>query len=262
MKPFIEIDHVSKSYLKVGENFSGGRFRALKDVSFTIEEGLCVGLIGESGSGKSTLGRLILGLEKPDKGSGGIFIEGLPVKKWRAQHPGAMSVVFQDYTTSVDPQYTVAQAVAEPLRALGKTTALDQTVDRLLERVELSSTLRDRFPHELSGGQLQRVCIARAIATRPRFILLDEAISALDVSVQSQVMTLLHSLRVEMGLTYLFIAHDLQAVAHLCNKMVFLYQGQVAEICESGALARVQSDYARKLLDAVIPFELAQDTDA
>lgn len=256
MKNLIEIDHISKSYLKVGENFKGGRQQVLREVSFAIEEGRCVGLIGESGSGKSTLGRLILGLEQPDSGSGGIFIEGMPVKRWRAKNPGAMSVVFQDYTTSVDPQYTVAQAVAEPLRALGRRRNIQQEVAALLKRVELSPALEDRFPHELSGGQLQRVCIARAIATRPRFILLDEAISALDVSVQSQIMTLLHSLRVEMGLTYLFIAHDLQAVAHLCNKMVFLHKGQVQEICESGALAQVKSDYARQLLDAVIPFEI------
>ncbi len=281
MKNLVEIKDVHKSYLKVGEGFSGGRLKVLEGVSFNIEEGLCVGLIGESGSGKSTLSRLILGLEKADKGSGGIFIEGKPVKTWLAQNRGKMSVVFQDYTSSVNGQFTVREAIAEPLLALGKRPE-DQQIDTLLEKVGLPAAFKERYPHELSGGQLQRVCIARAIATNPRFIVLDEAISSLDVSVQAQIMTLLHALRivldeaissldvsvqaqimtllhalrVEMNMTYLFVAHDLQAVAYLCNKIVFLYKGRIVEERMSGELAQVQNPYAKKLLDSVIPFEV------
>lgn len=255
MNNLVEIKNVHKSYLKVGEGFSGGRVRVLEGVSFNIEQGLCVGLIGESGSGKSTLARLILGLEKADKGSGGIFIEGKPVKTWLAQNRGQMSVVFQDYTSSVNAQFTVREAIAEPLLALGRKWD-DAQIERLLEKVGLDPAFKSRYPHELSGGQLQRVCIARAIATNPRFIVLDEAISSLDVSVQAQIMTLLHRLRVEMNMTYLFVAHDLQAVAHLCNKIVFLYKGRIVEQRLSGELAQAENPYARKLLEAVIPFEV------
>lgn len=255
MNNLVEIRDVHKSYLKVGEGFNGGRVKVLEGVSFNIEEGLCVGLIGESGSGKSTLSRLILGLEKPDKGSGGILIEGQPVKVWLKQNRGRMSVVFQDYTSSVNGQFTVREAIAEPLLALGIRPE-DQQIDTLLKKVGLPAAFKDRYPHELSGGQLQRVCIARAIATNPRFIVLDEAISSLDVSVQAQIMTLLHKLRVEMNMTYLFVAHDLQAVAHLCNKIVFLYKGRIVEERMSGDLANVENPYAQKLLESVIPFEI------
>ena len=156
MKNLVEIKEVHKSYLKVGEGFSGGRLKVLEGVSFNIEEGLCVGLIGESGSGKSTLSRLILGLEKADKGSGGIFIEGKPVKTWLAQNRGKMSVVFQDYTSSVNAQFTVREAIAEPLLALGIRPEGHQ-IDTLLKKVGLPAAFKDRYPHELSGGQLQRV---------------------------------------------------------------------------------------------------------
>ncbi|WP_373484798.1 ABC transporter ATP-binding protein [Acetobacterium malicum] len=254
MANLLEIKDLEKSYLKVGVNFGGSRVKILNGVNLTIEAGSCVGLIGESGSGKSTLARLIMGLEKPDKGS--ILFEGIPAKQWIKNNKGKMSVVFQDYTASVNPRYTVVEAIAEPIYASGAVKDLDQRIDRLLVKVGLEHEIKNRYPHELSGGQLQRVCIARSIATNPRFIVLDEAISSLDVSVQSQILKLLHRLRIEMNITYLFVAHDLQAVSHLCNKILFLYQGQIVEELQSGELAMAKNQYARDLLASVIPFEV------
>ncbi|SDF34952.1 ABC transporter ATP-binding protein [Sporomusa acidovorans] len=255
MPNLVEINNVEKSYVKAGGKFSGSRVKILKGVTFTVEEGLCVGLIGESGSGKSTLSRLILGLEKPDKGKGSILIEGQAVPQWIKANQGKMSVVFQDYTSSVNPKYTIREIIAEPLHALGRKGSLDGEIDVLLAKVSLAPGLKGRYPHELSGGQLQRVCIARAISTNPRFLVLDEAISSLDVSVQTQAMNLLHKLRLEMNMTYLFVAHDLQVVAHLCNKIVFLYRGEIVEQLMSGNLVNAQNEYAKALLASVIPFE-------
>ncbi|CQR74464.1 Nickel import ATP-binding protein NikE [Sporomusa ovata DSM 2662] len=254
MPNLVEINNVEKSYVKAGGNFSSSRVKVLKGVTFAIEEGLCVGLIGESGSGKSTLSRLILGLEKPDKGA--VLIEGQPVPEWIKANQGKMSVVFQDYTSSVNPKYTIKETIAEPIRAMNYAGNLEDRIDALLAKVSLSPDLKDRYPHELSGGQVQRVCIARAISTNPRFIVLDEAISSLDVSVQTQVMNLLHQLRLEMKMTYLFVAHDLQAVAHLCNKIVFLYRGEVVEQLMSADLVNAQNEYAKSLLASVIPFDV------
>lgn len=255
MPSLVEIKNVEKSYLKAGTYFSGSKVKVLKGISLDIEEGLCTGLIGESGSGKSTLTRLILGLEKPDKGDGTILIEGLPVHQWINGNRGKMSVIFQDYASSINPQYTIREAIMEPLRAMGQEGNLDDKIDVLLAKVNLSSDLKDRYSYELSGGQVQRVCIARAISTNPRFIVLDEAISSLDVSVQAQVLKLLHKLQIEMKMTYLFVAHDLQAVTYLCNKIAFLNKGEIVEEIMSEDLAKVQNDYAKSLLASVIPFE-------
>lgn len=256
MAYLVEIKNIEKSYLKVGVNFGGSRVKVLNGLTFNIEEGSCVGLVGESGSGKSTLARLIMGLEKPDKGKGTILLEGQPVKQWIKNNKGKMSVVFQDYTSSINPRYTVKEAIAEPIQAIGKKVDLNLKIEDLLSKVGLETAIKDRYPHELSGGQLQRVCIARAIATSPRLIVLDEAISSLDVSVQSQILKLLHELRIELNITYLFVAHDLQAVSHLCNKILFLYQGKVVEELKSGQLAKAETHYARELLASVIPFEV------
>lgn len=216
--PLLEVRNVFKSYPVPGGFWKKKRQPILRGVNLTLSEGSSVGLIGESGEGKSTLGRLILGLEQPD--SGQIILEGLPVKVWSKEHPGQMSVVFQDYTSSANPRFTVEELIREPLDILRLDTSC--AIPELLERVGLPKTLRNRYPHELSGGQLQRVCIARAIATKPRFIVFDEAISSLDVSVQAQVLELLLELKGDM--TYLFIAHDVQAVTYLCDRILFLHK--------------------------------------
>ena len=256
MPEFLEIKNVNKSYAKAGFGWSGRKNPVLQDVSFSIAAGQCTGLIGESGSGKSTLTRLILGLEKPDPGEGGIWMEGQPVRKWREKNPGKMSVVFQDYSASVNPRYTVRDIIAEPLLAQKRTGKLNGGIGELLERVSLPGAFQEKYPHELSGGQLQRVCIARAVATEPVFLVLDEAISSLDVSVQTQVLKLLQELQQRMGMTYLFVAHDLQAVTYLCDKLVFLFRGRVVEESEPDRLRQIKHPYAKNLLASAIPFEV------
>lgn len=238
---FLQVKDINKSYRKYGKI---EKQQVLKDVNFIIKEGECVGLLGESGSRKSTLSRLILGLEKPDSGS--ILIEDLNVKKWIKENQGKMSVVFQDYTSSANPNFTVKEIILEPLKVLGKKENLDKITEDLL----------DRYLHELSGGQLQRVCIARSISTKPKFIVLDEAISSLDVSIQAQILELLKDLKDELNITYLFIAHDLQVVTYLCDRIIFLYRGEVVENIHSLNLAYVKNSYAKKLLNSVIPFSI------
>ena len=251
----LEVKNVYKSYSKIDKK---DKLQVLKGISFNIKEGECVGLIGESGSGKGTLSRLILGLEKFE--SGEINIEGKPAKKWIKENKGKMSVVFQDYTSSANPNFTIKEVISEPLIALGRKKDIDEAVDNLLQKVGLSTELRDRYPHELSGGQMQRVCIARAISTNPKFIVLDEAISALDVSIQTQVLNLLKDLKKDLNMTYFFIAHDLQAVANLCDQVLFLHKGNIVENINVSQLAYVKNDYAKRLLDSVIPFSVEVNT--
>lgn len=250
----LEVRDVHKTYPKAGTWFGSGRQSILRGVSFGIPSEGTVGLVGESGSGKSTLARLVLGLEQPDSGT--VRMEGLPVVRWRKRYPGRMSVVFQDYTTSVNPGWTVETIIREPLavlRRIGQESPdAFRRIPELLERVGLSADLAIRLPHELSGGQLQRVCIARAIATRPRFLVFDEAVSSLDVSVQAQILDLLRSLRENM--TYLFIAHDLQAVTRICDNVLFLHEGTIVDQAAGNNLESVRHEHARALLDAVVLF--------
>lgn len=248
---FLQVQNINKSYKKQGER---KKQQILEKINFSIREGECVGLIGESGSGKSTLSRLILGLEKPD--SGNVLINGQSVRKWISKNRGKMSVVFQDYTSSVNPNFTVKEIICEPLKALGKTDNLDKLTEDLLNKVGLTIDLLDRYPHELSGGQLQRICIARAISTRPKFIILDESISSLDVSMQAQILKLLNDLKCELNITYLFIAHDLQAVTYLCDRIIFLYKGKIVENIHRSNLSYVKNFYAKKLLSSVLPFNI------
>lgn len=246
----IEIKNINKSYTKQGLKIKN--LEALKNINFSIREGECIGLLGESGSGKSTLSRLILGLEKPSSGT--ITIDGMEVNTWIKNNKGKMSVVFQDYTSSVNPNFNVKQAIIEPLISVGKKENLDSKVEELLEQVGLERSLKDRYPHELSGGQMQRVCIARAISTNPKFIVLDEAISALDVSIQAQVINILDKIKKDLGITYLFIAHDIQVAMNLCDRIIFLYKGEIVEQIYSNELANVQHEYSKKLIHSVISF--------
>ncbi|RAR42229.1 ABC transporter ATP-binding protein [Paenibacillus sp. MDMC362] len=247
----LKVEGVDKSY-RIGGWMTGKRQNILRNVSFECGKGECLGVIGESGSGKSTLGRLILGIEKPD--SGRIVFEGNNVTH-RQTRLGNISAVFQDYTSSINPYFTVEEAIMEPLRALrGPGNDLRGKIDVLLSRVGLDSSYKKKYPHELSGGEVQRVCIARAVSTEPKCIVLDEAVSSLDVSVQIQVLRLLKELKEIYQMSYVFITHDIQAAAYLCDRILIFKSGQVEETVHVGQLKQVQSDYAKRLIDHLITF--------
>ncbi len=209
------------------------RVRAVERVSLAIHKGEALGLVGESGSGKSTTGRALLRLQ--DVTTGRVQFAGEDITHWPRQKLQAirrrMTVVFQDPEASCNPRMRIGDAVAEPLRVHERLThaELQRRVGALLDQVGLDTSFALRWPHELSGGQRQRVGIARALATDPELIVLDEPISALDVSIQAQVLNLLDDLRKQRGLSYLFIAHDLGAVAHLCDRVAVMYLGRVVE---------------------------------
>jgi len=231
--------------------------QAAVDVSFRIRQGTTLGLVGESGSGKSTVARAILGLERIASGKivfDGKTISGLPEEAFRPYRK-RVQMVFQDPFGSLNPRWTVEAIIAEPLQIHFPGLRRQERVERvvgLLEKVGLNPDHRRRWPHQFSGGQRQRVGIARALAVEPELIVCDEPVSALDVSVQAQVVNLLQDLQQELGLTYLFIAHDLAVVEHLSQEVVVMHRGRVVE---AGSVADVygapQSEYTRTLLAAV-----------
>ena len=225
-----------------------------------MPQGTCLGILGESGSGKSTLGKVICGLLKPDKGE--VQMDGTSVYGSRAGRKNLqkrLSVVFQDYTTSANPRFRVKDLIGEGLAARERKNRerLDRQEEtrKLLELVGLDESYASRFPHELSGGQLQRVCIARAVACQPEMILFDEAVSSLDAHTQVQVMDLLLDLKKKLGLTYIFITHDLTSVTYFCDDVMFLYRGCVTEHLPVSRIADTKDPYARRLLDSIIDFE-------
>lgn len=229
-------------------------------MSLAVKEGTCLGILGESGSGKSTMGRVLCGLLKPD--SGEAVLDGVSVYASRAGRrnlQNKLSIVFQDYTTSANPRFRIRDIIGEGLtvqeRREGKKLDRKAETSRLLELVGLPADFADRFPHELSGGQLQRVCIARAVACKPEIILFDEAISSLDAHTQVQVMDLLRELKDRLGLTYIFITHDLTSITYLCDDVLFLYQGRVTENLPVERIRETKDEYARKLLGSIVVFD-------
>jgi oligopeptide transport system ATP-binding protein len=234
-----------------------GNIKAVDDVSFTIRKGETLGLVGESGCGKTTTGRCILQLERPTAGE--IVFEGTNLERLdqKAMIPmrQKMQVIFQDPYSSLNPRMKVGEILGEPMRVHGiqpDRAKRRKRIAELLAVCGLNPKFADRYPHEMSGGQRQRVGIARALCLNPDFIICDEAVSALDVSIQAQVINLLEDLREEFDLTYLFIAHDLSVVHHLCNRVAVMYLGKVMELAESDELFdHPMHPYTRALLSAV-----------
>jgi peptide/nickel transport system ATP-binding protein len=259
----VEIRNLTKVF-DLGESVFGGRgsgtVRAVDEVSLDICAGETLGLVGESGSGKSTLGRLILRLIEPT--SGGIVFDGCDVL--RANASGLrrlrrdMQIIFQDPFGSLDPRYRVEDVIAEPLLLHHSTFAESRSregrrlrVRELLRAVGMDESAMARYPHEFSGGQRQRIGIARALALRPKFIVADEPVSALDVSVGAQIVNLLQQLQREFGLTYLFISHSMPVVRYLSTRSAVMYQGKIVEVGGTEEITvRPQHAYTRKLLAA------------
>ena len=245
----------------------GGVFRrhvddikAVDDVSFSIEPGTTVGLVGESGSGKSTIGKTILKLVTAT--SGEVLFEGrdvLPMSEGEFRPlRREIQMIFQDPFGSLNPRHTIFQIVGEALEihfTLMDRNARRERVSELMKQVGLKPEMMERYPHEFSGGQRQRIGIARALAVKPKFIVCDEPVSALDVSVQAQIVNLLQDLQEELGLTYLFIAHDLAVVEHVSDHVLVMYRGKIVESASAEAIyENPQHDYTRKLLAAVPKF--------
>ena len=229
--------------------------RALNGVSLCITAGRSLGIVGESGSGKSTLARLVMALDTPTSGSVQLLgrdLHALPAAGLR-QARRDFQMVFQDPYGSLDPRQTIERIVTEPLQAQGASRAEQQArAAEVLDQVGLRRSDLAKYPHEFSGGQRQRVAIARAIITRPRLVVADEPVSALDVSVQAQVLNLLQDLQQDFGITYLLISHDLAVVSHLCHDVAVLYQGRIVEQGPPATLfGQPQHPYTRTLVDAV-----------
>jgi len=250
-KPILQVKNLKK-YFPSGK----GTLKAIDDVSFTIYQGETLGLVGESGCGKSTLGKVLLKLEEPSGGE--IFFQDTNITKMT---PGEMKkirrqmqIIFQDPYASLNPRMTISDIIAEPLEihkvCFGKEKLA--RIDELLDIVGLSASTKSRFPHELSGGQRQRVGIARSLSLNPRFLVCDEPISALDVSVQAQIINLLKKLQNDIGLTYLFIAHDLGVVKYLSTRVAVMYLGKIVEVASSNDLySSPMHPYTEALLSAI-----------
>ncbi|MEG3001504.1 MAG: ATP-binding cassette domain-containing protein [Comamonas sp.] len=256
--PLLQVEHLQRSYQLPRRQLwrQPETVAALQDISLQIHTGRSLGVVGESGSGKSTLARLVMALDHPT--SGRILLLGhdlsaLTASELRAQRRH-FQMVFQDPYGSLDPRQTIARIVAEPLEALESTTA-DQRrtrVAEVLEQVGLRPGDLDKYPHEFSGGQRQRIAIARALITRPQLIVADEPVSALDVSVQAQVLNLMQDLQQHHGVTFLLISHDLAVVQQLCQEVVVLHQGRIVERGTPEQLFTApQHPYTRQLVQAV-----------
>ncbi len=249
-----EVNHLKK-YFPTQEKSKA--VKAVDDVSFQVLQGETLGVVGESGCGKSTTGRLVLRLQEPTEGQ--ILYRGQDITKLsrRAMRPlrSKMQIVFQDPYASLDPRMTVYQIVSEPLKVHHPGMSRDEMNRRVCELIDAVGLRREhmwRYPHEFSGGQRQRVGIARAIALNPEFIVCDEPVSALDVSIQAQVINLMQDLKKEFNLTYLFISHDLRIIKHICDRVMVMYLGNIMELGHKDAVyEKRRHPYTQALLSAI-----------
>ena len=253
--PLVEVRDLDMAF-PVGR--AGGRpvmMQVLKQLSFDIAPGETLGLVGESGSGKSTIGRILVGLLEPTAGSVKLFgrdITGADRKANLAAVRARLQFVFQDPQAALNPRMRVGESIAEPLDIAGGQRDRQARIRELLEMVGLPKDSAERFPHEFSGGQRQRIVIARALALKPDFVVCDEPVSALDVSMQAQIVNLLQDLQARLGLGYLFIAHDLAVVRAVAHRVAVMYAGSLVEVAPRAALYRnPQHPYTQALLDAV-----------
>ena len=264
----LEAKNIKVSFRKENQKkvFGKERQTVLNNVSFYLKKGECLGIIGESGSGKSTLGKVILGLQRPENGI--VIIDNINLYKYKNKMNKKLrydiSVVFQDYVSSVNPRFTVMRTLDEAINVhtintgerLDKINRRNMAIE-LLNNVGLDESFLKRYPHELSGGQLQRICIARAVAVHPKIILLDEAVSSLDVSTQTQLMDYLIKLRNIYGFSYIFITHDLSTITYLCDRVLFFNSGNIVEeIDDIRNLNNVKTEYALELLNSVKTFDI------
>ena len=251
MAPVIEVQHLKKYFPT-----PRGIRHAVADVTFTIEKGKTLGVVGESGCGKSTLGRTIIHLQESTAGK--IFLEGEPVNNLKGKALRAarekMQIIFQDPYSSLDPRKTAEQTIHEPLQVARKFSKaeIEEKTTELMELVGIDERLRKAYPHELDGGRRQRIGIARALALDPKFVVCDEPVSALDVSIQAQVLNLLKKLQQDRGLTYMFVTHDMSVVRHISDDICVMYLGQVVEKCPSKELFKNPlHPYTKALLSAI-----------
>jgi oligopeptide/dipeptide ABC transporter ATP-binding protein len=259
-RPLLEAEGLVKHFPLRHELFRRGRgvVRAVDGVSFTVDPGRTLGVVGESGCGKSTTAKLILKLEEPTAGAirlDGQDLAGLDGERLR-RYRRSVQAVFQDPYASLSPRMRVGAIIAEPLTAHERLprAEVERRVASLLDMVGLPARAADLFPHEFSGGQRQRIAIARALALSPRLVVLDEPVSALDVSIRAQILNLLRDLQAELGLAYLFIAHDLAAVAHMSHTVAVMYLGRIVEIGDAKAVAVApRHPYTQALFAAALP---------
>lgn len=254
----LQVEHLTKHF-KIGGGLLGGKgltIRAVEDVSFTVREGETFGLVGESGCGKTTLGQTIIRLYDPT--SGAVRFNGTDISKLRPSkmrpYRRDIQMIFQDPSASLDPRMTVGSIISEPLNifGVGNRGNRREQVQELLRVVGLNSYFANRYPHEFSGGQRQRIGIARALALNPKLVICDEPVSALDVSIQAQVLNLLKRLQEQFNLTYLFIAHNLAVVAHISDRVGVMYLGKLVEIGDSRTITESpKHPYTRALISAI-----------
>ncbi len=250
--PLIEVKHLKKYF-----DSPRGKVHAVDDVTFSINEGETMGVVGESGCGKSTLGRTLIHLQNSTDGQ--ILFQGKDVTRVDAKELRAlreeMQIIFQDPYSSLNPRMTVKQTIQEPLLLSGRwkgKTELEEETERLMDLVGIEERLRNAYPHELDGGRRQRVGIGRALALDPKFVVCDEPVSALDVSIQAQILNLLMDLQDKYHLTYMFITHDLSVVRHISDNICVMYLGQLVETSPSKELFHVQlHPYSKALLSAI-----------